>query len=156
MILAKLKSITWPGILLVAVLAFGLAAPGTSFGADMADADTAHVTLAQASEEEAVNDPLETMNRAIFDFNEGFQDVLLRPLAKFYNNSVNVTVRQGISNFLDNLSSPVIFANDLLQGEFERALTTFGRAFINTTFGIVGLAARASELGLEQHDEDFG
>ena len=156
MILAKLKSITWPGILLVAVLAFVLAAPGTSFGADMADADTAHVTLAQASEEEAVNDPLETMNRAIFDFNEGFQDVLLRPLAKFYNNSVNVTVRQGISNFLDNLSSPVIFANDLLQGEFERALTTFGRAFINTTFGIFGLADVASELGIEQHDEDFG
>lgn len=156
MILAKLKSITWPGAFLVAVLAFGLTVPGTSFGADMADADTAHVTLAQASEEEAVNDPLETMNRAIFDFNEGFQDVLLRPLAKFYNNSVNVTVRQGISNFLDNLSSPVIFANDLLQGEFERALTTFGRAFINTTFGIFGLADVASELGIEQHDEDFG
>lgn len=156
MILVKLKSIIWPGAFLVAVLAFGLTAPGTSFGADMADADTTHVTLAQVSEEEAVNDPLETMNRAIFDFNEGFQDVLLRPIAKFYNNSVNVTVRQGISNFLDNLSSPVIFANDLLQGEFERALTTFGRAFINTTLGIFGLADVASELGIEQHDEDFG
>ncbi len=156
MILAKLKSITWPGALLVAVLAFGLAAPGTSFGAGMAEADSDHVTLAQASGEEAVNDPLEPMNRAIFDFNEGFQDVFLRPISKAYNANVNVTVRQAISNFLNNLAAPVIFANDLLQGEFERALTTFGRAFINTTIGILGLADVATELGIERHDEDFG
>ena len=156
MILKKLKSITWPVALLMAVLAFGLAVPETSFAASMEETDSVHVTLAQASGEEAVNDPLESMNRAFFEFNEGFQDVLLRPIAKFYNANVNLTVRQGISNFLDNLSSPVIFANDLLQGEFERALTTFGRAFINTTIGIVGFADVASELGLERHDEDFG
>lgn len=156
MILKKLKSVTWPGALLMAVLAFGLTAPATSFAAGLAEGDSGNVNLAQASGEEAVNDPLESMNRVIFDFNEVLQDVLLRPIAKFYNATVNVTVRQGISNFLDNLSSPVIFANDLLQGEFERALTTFGRAFINTTIGIVGLADVASELGIERHDEDFG
>ena len=156
MILKKLKSITWPVALLMAVLAFGLAVPETSFAASMEETDSVHVTLAQASGETAVNDPLEPMNRVIFEFNEGLQDVLLRPIAKFYNANVNLTVRQGISNFLYNLSSPVIFANDLLQGEFERALTTFGRAFINTTIGIVGFADVASALGLERHDEDFG
>ena len=156
MILKKLKSITWPVALLMAVLAFGLAVPETSFAASMEETDSVHVTLAQASGEEAVNDPLESLNRSIFEVNEGLQDVLLRPIAKFYNANVNLTVRQGISNFLDNLSSPVIFANDLLQGEFERALTTFGRAFINTTIGIVGFADVASELGIERHDEDFG
>ena len=156
MILKKLKSITWPVALLMAVLAFGLAVPEISFAASMEETDSVHVTLAQASVEEAVNDPLESLNRAIFEFNEGLQDVLLRPIAKFYNANVNLTVRQGISNFLDNLSSPVIFANDLLQGEFERALTTFGRAFINTTIGIVGFADVALEFGLERHDEDFG
>ena len=156
MILKKLKSITWPVALLMAVLAFGLAVPETSFAASMEEANSVHVTLAQASGEETVNDPLESLNRGIFEFNEGLQDVLLRPIAKFYNANVNLTVRQGISNFLDNLSSPVIFANDLLQGEFERALTTFGRAFINTTIGIVGFADVASALGLERHDEDFG
>ena len=156
MILKKLKSITWPVALLMAVLAFGLAVPETSFAASMEETDSVHVTLAQASGEEPVNDPLESMNRSIFEVNEGLQDVLLRPIAKFYNVNVNLTVRQGISDFLDNLSSPVIFANDLLQGEFERALTTFGRAFINTTIGIVGFADVASKLGLERHDEDFG
>ena len=156
MILKKLKSIIWPVALLMAVLAFGLAVPEISFAASMEETDSVHVTLAQASGEETVNDPLESLNRSIFEVNEGLQDVLLRPIAKFYNANVNLTVRQGISNFLDNLSSPVIFANDLLQGEFERALTTFGRAFINTTIGIVGFADVASKLGLERHDEDFG
>lgn len=156
MILKKLKSIAWPVALLMAVLAFGLAVPETSFAASMEETDSVHVTLAQASGKEAVNDPLEPMNRAIFEVNEGFQDVLLRPITKFYNTNVNLTVRQGISNFLDNLSSPVTFANDLLQGEFERALTTLGRAFINTTIGIVGFADVASEFGIERHDEDFG
>ena len=157
MILKKLKSITWPVALLMAVLAFGLAVPEISFAASMEETDSVHVTLAQASGEETVNDPLESLNRGIFEFNEGLQDVLLRPIAKFYNANVNLTVRQGISNFLDNLSSPVIFANDLLQGEFERALTTFGRAIINTTIGIVGFAdVAASELGIERHGEDFG
>ena len=157
MILKKLKSITWPVALLMAVLAFGLAVPEISFAASMEETDSVHVTLAQASGEEAVNDPLESLNRSIFEVNEGLQDVLLRPIAKFYNANVNLTVRQGISNFLDNLSSPVIFANDLLQGEFERALTTFGRAFINTTIGIVGFAdVAASEFGIERHSEDFG
>ena len=156
MILKKLKSITWPVALLMAVLAFGLAVPETSFAASMEETDSVHVTLAQASGKEAVNDPLEPMNRAIFEVNEGFQDVLLRPITKFYNTNVNLTVRQGISNFLDNLSSPVIFANDLLQGEFVRARGTFVRAIINTTIGIVGFADVASELGIERHDEDFG
>ena len=157
MILKKLKSITWPVALLMAVLAFGLAVPETSFAASMEETDSVHVTLAQASGEEAVNDPLESLNRSIFEVNEGLQDVLLRPIAKFYNANINLTVRQGISNFLDNLSSPVIFANDLLQGEFERALTTFGRAIINTTIGIVGFAdVAASEFGIERHSEDFG
>ena len=109
MILKKLKSITWPVTLLMAVLAFGLAVPETSFAARMEETNSVHVTLAQASGEEAVNDPLESMNRLIFEFNEGLQDVLLRPIAKFYNANVNLTVRQGISNFLDNLSSPVIW-----------------------------------------------
>ena len=157
MILKKLKSITWPVALLMAVLAFGLAVPEISFAASMEETDSVHVTLAQASGEEAVNDPLESLNRSIFEVNEGLQDVLLRPIAKFYNANVNLTVRQGISDFLDNLSSPVIFANDLLQGEFERALTTFGRAIINTTIGIVGFAdVAASEFGIERHSEDFG
>ncbi len=152
----KPKFLKWFGAILVVALVFGFAAPSVSHAADPVEQNAATVTVAATSPEEEINDPLESMNRAIFDFNEVLQDTILRPLAQFYNETVNVTVRQGISNFLDNLSTPVILANDLLQGELERALKTFIRAFVNSTIGIGGIADIAGELGLERHEEDFG
>jgi phospholipid-binding lipoprotein MlaA len=102
------------------------------------------------------NDPLESVNRVIFEFNEGLQDYLLRPTANFYNDNVNATVRLGIGNFLSNISSPVVLANDLLQGNIARAITTFSRLLINSTFGVLGFADVAADLGIERHKEDFG
>ena len=150
---------------------FGFVAPVTSFAAEtghavsynqavLDDGDIgvpeAIIEIAASTNGDDINDPLEPVNRVIFEFNEFLQDVLLRPIAKFYNENVNLTVRQAISNFLDNLSAPVILANDILQGEFDRAMTTFGRAFINTTMGMAGIADVAAEMGIEEHDEDFG
>ncbi len=113
--------------------------------------------IAQAkTDAEDINDPLESVNRVIFDFNEVIQDALLRPIVYFYNDTVPATMRQGISNFLDNLSTPVTLANDILQGEFNRALQTIGRALVNSTIGIFGVADVAGELGVERHAEDFG
>ena len=143
----------------VVALALGSASPAVAADGAVAAAEmpAATVMVAQAKPEaEDVNDPLEPLNRAIFEFNEVLQDAILRPIAKFYNENVNLTVRQGVSNFLDNLKTPVILANDILQGEFNRALQTFGRAFVNSTFGIFGLADVAGELGVHRHTEDFG
>ncbi len=169
------KSLIGSGAALLLVVVLGFAQPSASYAAEaeartqagfvgvsLADAGekagaiTVSSEVAASGDEESDNDPLEPLNRFIFEFNEILQDVILRPVAKFYNENVNVTVRQGISNFLNNLSSPVIFVNDLLQGELDRALTTFGRALINTTIGMGGIADVASELGIERHDEDFG
>ena len=167
----KIRSLKVFGAVLLLAVSLGFVAPATSFAAQQGGSVTydrpvvndGDVGVPQADTEVAVNhngeddnDPLEQINRVIFEFNEFIQDVLLRPISKFYNENVNVTVRQAVSNFLDNLSTPVILANDILQGEFNRALTTFGRAMINTTMGILGLADVAGELGIEEHDEDFG
>jgi len=103
--------------------------------------------LAQAKQGvEEVNDPLEPVNRAIFDFNEVVQDAFLRPITRFYNDTVPATVRLGISNFINNLSTPVTLANDILQGEGQRALETVGRAMVNSTFGILGFSDLAPVL----------
>ena len=144
------------GAIFVVALAFGFAAPSATHAAEPVEQNAATVTVAATDLDEEINDPLESMNRLIFDFNEGLQDGFLRPVANFYNNTVNATVREAISNFLNNLSTPVILANDLLQGEFERALKTLTRALVNSTFGMGGIADIAGELGLERHDEDFG
>ena len=118
--------------------------------------------VAQAGEaddnayDEDVNDPLEPLNRAIFFFNEAFQTLLLRPAAGFYRALVPPPIQDALSNVLDNLETPVILANDLLQGETDRAWETTQRFFINTTWGIGGIFDRADEMGIPRHEEDFG
>ena len=49
-----------------------------------------------------------------------------------------------------------IGVNNLLQGKLEEALTDWGRFAFNTTFGFLGIADWATDMGLEKHDEDFG
>lgn len=102
------------------------------------------------------NDPLEPMNRDIFSFNEGADKYVIKPLAQGYVYIVPAGGRRSVRSFLNNLRSPVILANDILQGEVQRAGTTLGRAVFNTTVGIGGLFDVASGMGLPFHDEDFG
>ncbi len=109
--------------------------------------------LAQAEDDQ--NDPLEGFNRAIFSFNEGFYDVVMRPVAGVYN-AMPSHIRYMINSFLSNLRAPLVFINDVLQGEFERAMTTVGRFAMNSTIGFAGIVDVASSAGFEEHDEDFG
>ncbi|HTS90474.1 MAG TPA: VacJ family lipoprotein [Stellaceae bacterium] len=108
------------------------------------------------AEWEKVNDPLEPMNREILDFNLFVDRILIKPAAKTYRTVVPQYPRDRVRNFLDNLGEPVIFFNDTLQGEFDRAHTTFARFLFNTTFGIGGLWDQATKIGLEKQTGDFG
>ena len=110
---------------------------------------------AMARYEEA-NDPMEPWNRGVLEFNRGFDDFVLRPIAVVYRHILPEVVRERIHLFLMNLRTPVILANDLMQGEPERAGETLGRFVINSTVGVGGLFDVATEWGLEPHNEDFG
>ncbi len=88
------------------------------------------------------NDPLEPMNRAIFSFNQGFDDIILEPAARFYRQFGPPDIRKGISNFVNNWREPVTFVNDVLQGEAKRATTSLTRFLINSTFGLLGCWTR--------------
>ena len=103
-----------------------------------------------------VNDPFEPMNRAIFSFNLGVDKVILRPVAVAYRFVVPSPARKSATNFLDNLESPVIFLNDILQAKPGRAGTTLARFGINTVIGFFGFFDPAEDMGFERHDEDFG
>lgn len=102
------------------------------------------------------NDPLEVPNRMFFAFNEALDFMIIRPIAVTYRYVVPVGVRDTVRNFLRNLRTPVTLANDLLQGDLERAEITFTRFFINSTIGMLGLFDIASDSGFAYHDEDFG
>ena len=105
---------------------------------------------------EEISDPLEGINRAIFFVNGGLDTTLVRPIAWVYGNYVPPFAKQRVSNFFTNLNAPVVFANDLLQFEFEDAAETSARFLINSTIGLAGLFDVASEIGLEPHEADFG
>jgi phospholipid-binding lipoprotein MlaA len=109
-----------------------------------------------ATDPSGQNDPYEQTNRSIFALDQGFDHAIARPFAVGYNRVVPGTARKSIHNFLSNLDSPVIFANDLLQGETTRAGQTLGRAVVNTTLGLGGIMDVAGKMGIPGHEEDFG
>jgi phospholipid-binding lipoprotein MlaA len=103
------------------------------------------------------NDPIESINRAIFAFNDGLDTILIRPVAQAYRWVTPDPVRNSIRNFLDNLRSPVVLLNEVLQAEFERAGVTVARFIVNSTVGVAGLFDVAEYMGLEgSSHEDFG
>src|ERR1700761_8247828 len=71
------------------------------------------------------NDPYESTNRKIFDFDNKLDDAVLLPTAKAYNAVVPEPARDGVHNFLLNLDLPITFVNDILQGDPTSAVQTF-------------------------------
>ncbi len=110
--------------------------------------------LAQAAAD--VNDPLEPINRVMFEINEYLQGLFLRPLAELYTLILPDEGQEAVHNFLKNLRSPVVLANDLLQGEMKRAWTTTKRMAINSTLGVGGVMDVADKWGIKPHSEDLG
>ena len=102
-----------------------------------------------------VNDPLESMNRVVFSFNQFADGLLFKPLAILYT-MLPTVVQDGIGGMLETMRTPVTLANNLMQGELERAGETVGRFAVNATAGIGGFFDVAAEFGLEGHREDFG
>jgi phospholipid-binding lipoprotein MlaA len=102
-----------------------------------------------------INDPWEPTNRAILAFNRGVDAAVLKPAASAYRDHVPELVRNMVGNLLDHLRAPVVFLNDLAQGEVRRAMTTLNRFWINTALGF-GLLDMAGAMGMPGHDEDFG
>jgi len=101
-------------------------------------------------------DPFESFNRASYGFNSAIDKAILKPVAKGYDAVTPKPVKTGISNFFSNLDEIPTILNDILQGKFADAFSDTGRFLINTTLGLAGFIDVATDLGLEEHDEDFG
>ncbi|HKD47532.1 MAG TPA: VacJ family lipoprotein [Rhizomicrobium sp.] len=99
---------------------------------------------------------MEPTNRVIFAFDVKLDHAVATPIAKFYNRAVPEPARDGIHNALTNLNSPIVFGNDVLQGEPNKAATTFGRFLINSTVGVAGFIDVAGKMGAPGHTTDFG
>jgi phospholipid-binding lipoprotein MlaA len=103
-----------------------------------------------------INDPFEPTNRAIFEFNRAADTYVIKPVAQGYREVVPEPGRIGIRNFLDNMRQPVVFMNNVLQGEIDRAFVTLARFMVNTTAGLLGFLDAAGEQGYPRQQGDFG
>ena len=101
-------------------------------------------------------DPLESFNRQVFEFNEGLDKVVLKPLAQVYDAVLPVPVQECLSNGFSNLREPSNALNNLLQGKGSAAVSDVCRFAINTTIGLLGCFDVATRMGLEKSREDFG
>jgi phospholipid-binding lipoprotein MlaA len=108
------------------------------------------------SDQEDMNDPLEPVNRAVFDFNMFLDRILIKPLAQVYVTIVPPPGRHAVRHVIDNMNEPIVFANNVLQGEFARAHTTLARFLLNSTFGLGGIFDWATAEGLPAQTGDFG
>jgi phospholipid-binding lipoprotein MlaA len=144
--MTRLLNRAWAGGL-IAVLACGVL---------LSSCATVPRDPAARAEFRAQRDPLEPLNRQIFAFNQFVDRVALKPIAKSYVKAVPHPARDALRHLLDNLTEPVVLANNLLQGQFKRAGIAAARLLINTVAGPIGLRDVAASKGLAQQSGDFG
>ena len=145
----KAREKAWPNLRPLALAAALL-------GATLGGCATPPEDPAARADYEAANDPLEPFNRGIFSFNQVLDGTVLKPAARAYVWAFPIEFREVVHHVLSNAHEPVVFANSLLQGNFEHMGTALARLLINTTLGVGGMIDVAADLGLEPVDEDFG
>lgn len=114
------------------------------------------VMLATGCATQSNRDPLESVNRGVYKFNDVTDRAILKPVASAYKTVTPSPIRKGFSNFFNNLSSLTTVLNDILQLKFANAFTDAGRFVINSTFGLAGFIDVASMDDIPVHKEDFG
>ena len=105
---------------------------------------------------EEASDPLEPVNRVIYNFNDGLDRFVMRSLAEGYQEYIPSPARTGVRNFFNNIYEPLTIINNILQGKGDHAAGDTMRFGFNTIFGVLGLFDVATGWGLEMHKEDFG
>jgi len=110
---------------------------------------------ANAAQPDPVKDPLQSLNRPIYSFNDMLDRNFLRPVAVQYREKTPEDVRGSYRQFRKKLGEPWNAVNQLIQGRPDRAAKTLGRFTINT-LTTLGLADPASRLGLPTEEENFG
>ncbi len=101
-------------------------------------------------------DPLEPMNRALYEVHEVVDTNVTRPIAQAYVDFVPKPVRALVSNVFNNIDDLFTVVNDVLQGKPDKFGNDMGRLMLNTFWGLGGIFDLASEMGLERGEEDFG
>ena len=114
-----------------------------------------NICLVAGANAQTENECFEKVSRGVFKFNQGFDNIILEPVAKAYN-KLPEPIRNGTGNFTSNIATLLSIPNHLLQGEMRLAGHATGSFVVNSTIGILGFGNPAAALGLENQKEDLG
>ncbi|MFK5894494.1 MAG: VacJ family lipoprotein [Pseudomonadota bacterium] len=111
-------------------------------------------SCASTTPEGDVADPIEPVNRAVFEFNDTVDKYIAKPIAQTYQYTPS-PIRTGISNFFNNLDDVMTVINDILQFKIQQGVADSARIVFNSSFGLLGLVDIASDWDLPRHNERF-
>ena len=101
-------------------------------------------------------DPLEPLNRGIYQFNDAVDTAVLKPVATAYQKVTPSPVRTGVGNFFGNIGDLWSSVNAGLQLRPREATENLMRFSVNTVFGLAGVLDIATEMGIPRTRLDFG
>jgi phospholipid-binding lipoprotein MlaA len=131
----------------------GLDAPPAQAG-DEADEEEEEGELL---EEPGTRDPFEGLNRDVFSFNRSVDRWMFDPITRGYQVAVPAPGRHAFYNFFQNLDSPMILANHMVQFRPVAAATTATRFVLNSSIGVAGLFDPATSFfEVKRLEGDFG
>ena len=101
-------------------------------------------------------DPYEDTNRSFYALNDYLDRNIMIPVAENYVKVTPEPLRDGITNFFDNLEYLNVILHSFLQGKLGQGFSDLTRFVVNSTIGLGGLIDVATDMGLEEHEEDLG
>ncbi|WP_416306067.1 VacJ family lipoprotein [Neptunicella sp. SCSIO 80796] len=108
-------------------------------------------------EPQTFEDPLESINRPIFAFNDVVYRYALIPAAKGYLKVMPEPAQQSVSNFFANIREPLNAVNHLMQANGSNMGKSLARFVINSTVGILGFFDPADAwFGIKEHKSTLG
>lgn len=118
--------------------------------------NTADAQDVQGDQETYMSDPIEPVNRWIWDFNYYVLDAYIyRPVTEAYVEWVPDGGRLALNNFVLNLEEPSTLVNNILLLQPKYAGDALLRFTFNSTFGILGLFDVAKDGGVARRPESF-
>ncbi|WP_315859938.1 MlaA family lipoprotein [Mesopusillimonas faecipullorum] len=102
------------------------------------------------------DDPWESYNRSMFQFNEAMDKALLKPIARGYEAVTPQPARTCISNIFNNVGDVFSSLHSFLQGRGHDGINSMGRVLLNSTLGLGGCLDLASRKGVKRIPNDMG
>ena len=116
----------------------------------LSDMPVYEVQMQKNDPTEGINiwDPIEPVNRQIFNFNDFVIRWVLTPMGDVYGYVVPRVAQKRIANVADNINMPTKLVNNILQLKFVHASSVVSRFLLNSTIGIAGIFDFADYTGV--------